>query len=198
MRLQLKYLFHNISPDPVHGPAWAGEIKRWSQLDKESFAVAEATAKSLNFLGNPEQVILLSSQGSSPTDYLFAHSNKLSPSYFVHTLPNVRSLVFSKLSGWEGAMFCFSQGKYSLVMFLNEALLAHSTVKTLIINLNHVDGVYQCDFYQLGAQVDGATHVLEGEGVVSKYLMDDFTLRNKITQTETLDLKNGLTIRKIS
>ena len=160
--------------------------------------MAEATARSLKFLGNPEQVILLSSQGSSPTDFLFAHSNKLSPSYFVHTLPNVRSLVFSKLSGWEGAMFCFSQGKHSLVRFLNEVLLAHSQVKTLIINLNHLEGIYQCDFYQVGKQVDGATHVLEGEANVDKYLLDDFMLRDMITKTETIELKNGLTIRKIS
>lgn len=198
MRLQLKYLFHDISPDLTGEPVWAPEIKRWSQLDKESFVMAEATARSLKFLGNPEQVILLSSQGSSPTDFLFAHSNKLSPSYFVHTLPNVRSLVFSKLSGWEGAMFCFSQGKHSLVRFLNEALLSHSQVKTLIINLNHLGGIYQCDFYQLGSHVEGATHVLEGEGAVDKYLMDDFMLRDKIINTETVVLKNGLTIRKIS
>jgi hypothetical protein len=198
MRLEFKYLFHDISPDPAHEPVWAPEIKRWSQLDKESFVMAEATARSLKFLGNPEQVILLSSQGSTPTDFLFAHSNKLSPSYFVHTLPNVRSLVFSKLSGWEGAMFCFSQGKHSLVRFLNEVLLAHSQVKTLIINLNHLEGIYHCDFYQVGTHVDGATHVLEGEANMDKYLMDDFMLRDMITKKETIELKNGLTIRKIS
>lgn len=200
MKLSFEYVLNDIVPDYTHEPAWAGKIKRWSQLDKESLAVAEATSRYLPFLGNPQQLIILSSQGSSQTDSLFAHSKKISPSYFVHTLPNVRSLVFSTLTAWEGPVFCFSQGKYSLVRFLHEVATVHHQVKTLILNLNRVEQVYQCDFYKVGMGQTDSLNVLEYNGEVSSnnFLLDDFTFRTHLQSESLIHIKNDLTIRKIS
>ncbi|MBA2405289.1 MAG: hypothetical protein H0V66_11005 [Bdellovibrionales bacterium] len=197
MKLNFEYSHHELIPDLTTEPAWAGKIKRFSQLDQESFVVAEVTHRCLNFLGKPDQFIILSSHGSSQTDFLFAHSNKISPSYFVHTLPNVRSLAFSSLTAWEGPVFCFSQGKHSLVRCLNEIALVHHGVKTLILNLNKVDGIYYCDFYKIG-KAQGNGLVLERSETKSsdEYLLDDFTFRKELELKSLVQIKDDLIIRK--
>lgn len=197
MKLGLKYFHNVINPNFSIEPDWSSKIKRWSQLDNESFVVAEATQRSLSLLGNPDQLIILSSQGSAHTDYLFAHSKKISPTYFVHTLPNVRSLAFSSITSWEGPVFCFSQGKYSLVRFLYEISTAHHKTNSLIINLNKVDLLYYCDFYKIG-QVQTDTHILEKSDKESsdEFLMDDFLFRKKLELESCVNVRHDLIIRK--
>lgn len=198
MKLGLDFSLNEIIHDSINEPVWAPKIKRWSQLDQESFAVAEATHRCLNFLGKPDQLVILSSQGSAQTDFLFAHSKKISPSYFVHTLPNVRSLAFSSLTAWEGPVFCFSQGKHSLVRFLHEIAIVHHQVNTLILNLNKVGSVYHCDFYKIGP-AQAATYVLEKIETESseEFFLDDFSFRKELESNSIVQVRDDLIIRKL-
>ncbi len=195
----LDFLFQDIVPDFTREPAWSGKIKRWSQLDAASFIVAEATHQARDFIGNSQQVILLSTQGSGRSDHLFAHHSKISPSYFVHTLPNVRGLAFGSISAWEGPVFCFSQGKYSLVKCFHEVILAHSHLSTLIVNFNQSGESYQCDFYRVGPQESGSRQeiFLHGKMDSVKPLMDDFRLREELKTNQSAALSADLMIRKM-
>jgi hypothetical protein len=198
MKLSFDFSLNEIAPNGGVEPVWAPKIKRWSQLDQESFAVAEATHRCLNFLGKPDQLVILSSQGSAQTDFLFAHSNRVSPSYFVHTLPNVRSLAFSSLTAWEGPVFCFSQGKNSLVRFLHEIAIVHQQVNTLVLNLNKVGSVYHCDFYKIGP-AQATTYVLEKNESASseEFFLDDFSFRNELMVKSQVLVRDDLIIRKL-
>lgn len=197
MKLNFEFALNQIVPNYETEPAWAGKIKRWSQMDQESYVVAEATHRCLNFLGKPDQLVILSSHGSAQTDFLFAHSKKISPSYFVHTLPNVRSLAFSSLTAWEGPVFCFSQGKYSLVRFLHEIAIVHQGVNTLILNLNKVENGYHCDFYKIGTAA-ASSHVLEKNESSStdKFLLNDFSFRQELEHKPQVHVRDDLIIRK--
>lgn len=151
MSLNLSYKLNDISLDKTITPSWAEQIKRWSQLDEASFILAEAVSKNMDFLSESfDQLIIVTTQGSFHTDRLFVNDSKISPSNFVHTLPNVRSIVFSVLTGWEGPLYCLSQGSQSLTSFFNEVPLVHANQKTLVINLNKKNNVHQCDFYLIG------------------------------------------------
>lgn len=200
MSLYLDCHYHTLSLDRTLTPEWASKIKRWSQLDEASLALAEATHQSLEFFsGGFDQLILTSSQGSFFTDRQFVTDTKLSPSNFVHTLPNVRSVVFSILTEWVGPMYCFSQGEHSLVSFFHEAPLVHAEVLSAVINLNKVGEQFQCDFYLLGKKLKKTMHAIysmPAPGATS-YLVNDFELRELISKKSEVALTNHSGIRKI-
>lgn len=197
MILDLDYRLNDIQVDFGKAPAWANKIQRWSQLDAQSYAVAESTFRHLDFFSDIDQFIILSSQGSFQTDYLFAHGAKLSPSSFVHTLPNIRSLAFSQISGREGVMFCFSQGKHSLIKFFNEAIIAHQTKVSLVLNLNKRGAFYECDFYRLGPVSHGPYCLEKLSGTQSdEFMLNDFQFRDQLASESRLKLSAGLIVRK--
>lgn len=131
-------------------PSWAKKVRRWNQLDDEAFIVAEACEKNLDFIGNPSRVVIVSPLGSTQTDLNFAHSETLSPSDFVHTLPNVRSISLSQITGWCGEVFCFSSGYNSLIKSLINSLCTYNeNEEVLIISLIQNKDNYFCDLYKI-------------------------------------------------
>lgn len=177
MSLNLAYQFNDIVLDKTITPVWAEQIKRWSQLDEASFVLAEAVSKNMDFFAEGfDQLVVVSTQGSLHTDRLFVNDVKISPSNFVHTLPNVRSIVFSVLTKWEGPLFCLSQGTHSLVSFLNEADLVHQDQKTLVISLNKLNNIHQCDFYLVGKNCKNSQYTFTSADQIES----DFTFRSKL------------------
>lgn len=196
MKLSLRAKFHEIRVDRSITPLWADKIKRWSQLDDASWVVAQAASISKDFLTPVEQTILLSSQASNDADSHFAQASKISPSAFVHTLPNVRYLALASVTGHAGRMWCLSQGSASLVTFLREACLAHAGVTTLVVNVNRRPDHFECDFYQLAALLDGADFLLElRKDSRPGALVDDETLRRLLLSRSPAELSPGLMLR---
>jgi hypothetical protein len=172
--INLDYKLNSILIDRLVEPTWAPKIKRWSQLDDASFVLAQATSECFEFLKwDFDQLIVVSTQGSGKTDRLFVTDTKISPSHFVHTLPNVRTLVFSLLTGWEGEMYCLSQGKHSLVNFLKEVPLVHAQARSLVININKVGDYHECDFYKIAPDLNTFVSV-------SADHINDFAFRSEL------------------
>jgi hypothetical protein len=160
MIINLNYKLHSVVLDRSITPLWSEKIKRWSQLDDASLVLAHVAHDNLDFLTwDFNQLVLVSNQGSGKTDYQFVTDAKISPSNFVHTLPNVRSVVFSMATGWEGEMFCLSHGKNTLLNFLKEIPEVHANTRTLIVSLNKVVDRFECDFYKTGPGLTTTTPV---------------------------------------
>lgn len=197
--MNLNYRLNEIVFDKAESPAWADKIKRWAQLDEASYAVAEAVWKNRDFLSAGfDQLILTSTQGSSCTDYAFVNDVKISPSHFVHTLPNVRSIVFSILTGWEGPLYCLSKEHHTLVSFLGEAPYVHKNQKSMVVNVNKVESIHQCDFFCVEpVAINGQYNFIStGEKCDSHFLIDDFTFRKELGQKEEIFLTKNIGLRK--
>lgn len=149
MKLDCK--FHTLKRDRTVIPEWAKLISRWHQLDDESYLVAEACFLSKEFIGNPELIYFSSKDGSNPTDSLFVKGAKFSPSNFVHTLPNVRSLSLSLVLEWEGRLLCNSLGNNSLDSCLNLAMvnLSSNINEVLIVNISYEKDYINIDFLKM-------------------------------------------------
>lgn len=138
-----------IKRDPKLIPLWSSLVNRWHQLDDEAYCVAEATFRKKGFIGKPDLVIFTTTESSMNTDCLFSQSEKFSPSHFVHTLPNVRSLSFSLVLNWEGPLLCTSLGEHSLrtANELSKIHLKSKQVKNVMIVLvSRLDEVIKIDF----------------------------------------------------
>ncbi len=197
--MNLDYRMNEITFDKTQSPEWADKIKRWAQLDEASYAVAEAVWKNRDFLSSGfDQLILTSTQGSSHTDYSFVSDVKISPSHFVHTLPNVRSIVFSILTGWEGPLYCFSKKQHTLVSFLSEAPLVHKKQKSMVVNVNKTGSIHQCDFYLVDPAATRGQYdfISNEEKSDAQFLIDDFTLRKELGQKEEIFLTKNIGLRK--
>lgn len=195
--LKLDYKFCSIQRKMDETPGWADKIKRWSQLDEASYVLAQATFENLDYLkDNFDQLIITSTQGSSKTDHQFVSAEKVSPTHFVHTLPNVRSIVFSLLTAWEGEMFCFTKGKTSLVNFLSRAAVTDGSQSTLVININKVQDDYQCDFYKLSPILLNPSHeFVFTDNKKTQY--DDFCFREMLLNQSEIALSENVSLRKI-
>lgn len=194
--LKLDYRFNEIKLTG-ETPLWADKIKRWSQLDSASYVLAEATFLNLDYLKDSfDQLIVVSTQGSSSTDRKFVSDTKISPSHFVHTLPNVRTIVFSLLTGWEGEMYCLTKGEESLVNFLKSAPVVDGDKSTLVISMNSVGEFHQCDFYKLGRNLSSAGFEFT-ETSNAQSIESDFSLREKILSDNMVTLSESLSLRKV-
>jgi hypothetical protein len=172
--INLEYKLNTVLVDKTVEPSWASKIKRWSQLDDASFVLAQASSDCFDFLRwDYEQLIVVSTQGSGKTDRQFITDKKISPSHFVHTLPNVRTIVFSLITGWEGEMYCLSLGKKSLVNFLKEVPAVHAQSRTLVISLNKVGDYHECDFYKIAPDLANPVAVTPDH-------LDDFHFRSEL------------------
>jgi hypothetical protein len=193
-RINILFHFGEFSRDLDKTPAWANTIPRWSQLDDASYVVAEASFESKLDLKNITQVFLVSTQGSNATDSQFVNQDKVSAQTFVHTLPNVRALSFSLITGWKGAMWCLSKGESSLVNLLRQ--ITFTADQSLIINFNRKGEIYYCDFIHVGS--DNYTHQLisHSEQYDPELLLNDFNLRDNLLNQETIQLTRSLELRK--
>ncbi|MBY0414623.1 MAG: hypothetical protein K2Q18_10675, partial [Bdellovibrionales bacterium] len=140
---------------------------------------------------------VVSTQGSSITDTKFVSDSKISPSHFVHTLPNVRTIVFSLLTGWEGEMYCLSKGQESLVNFLGQLPNQDHQKKTLVINMNKSYDLYHCDFYKVSASLasPGYEFIQKDNGQTKR---DDFNFRNALKTESEILISSKFSLRKVN
>ena len=95
-------------------PAWKHQVEHWNQLDSPSFGLAEFYHQKSAELGAfPDFIILASPSASNSIDRQFASMGGLSPSKFVHTLPNIRISTLCQLMGWNGPVLCIQNGPES-------------------------------------------------------------------------------------
>lgn len=159
--MRVSYRLSNIPFCKKSVPSWAKKVNRWHQLDGESFCLAQATSLHLDFFEGIERVFLVSTEGSTHTDRLFVTDRKFSPSHFVHTLPNVRSLSFSLISGFEGEVFCLGGDSNSLMRIFSQLERFKESKSTLIVSVNQKNEEFLCDFFKVGGSHLGESVDLE-------------------------------------
>ncbi len=93
---------------------------RWSQLDAYSYALAEAGYVWKNLLSPPHLVISASPSASNYTDREFVQTGALSPSLFVHTLPNVRCSLLCQIMEWSGPVITIQKDPHTFLEGLVE------------------------------------------------------------------------------
>jgi hypothetical protein len=194
MKINISYYAGEFCRDPEQTPAWSEQIGRWSQLDDASYIVAEAAFKNELDLKNISQVFLVTTQGSSLTDANFVKQNKVSAQTFVHTLPNVRALSFSLVTGWQGPIWCLSKGQHSFVNLLQQ--ISFVSDQSLIINLNRSGAVYHCDFIHVAGKSGTHQLIKNSNESYTDFLLDDFTLRDYLQSRAEIQITPSLELRK--
>ncbi len=112
---------HPLETLPTSPPEWASLVERWYQLDAPSYLLCQSYWESKSKLTAPPDLILLNSpQTSFVTDRAFCQT--LSPSKFVHTLPNVRSSALLQLLEWRGPLFSFVDEKAKILKYAENVL----------------------------------------------------------------------------
>jgi hypothetical protein len=87
-------------------PLWKDDVERWYQIDGPAYGLCEMFWQNKSDLETKPQAVLLNSpEASYKTDLAFCKT--LSPSKFVHTLPNVRSSSLFQLMKWSGPLYSF-------------------------------------------------------------------------------------------
>ncbi|OUR99680.1 hypothetical protein A9Q84_01255 [Halobacteriovorax marinus] len=197
--MQIDYRLTEIPFDKRTPPVWGEKVNRWHQLDGESFCLAQATYENLDFFEGIDRVFVVGAEGSTPTDRKFVTDRKFSPSHFVHTLPNVRSLSFSLISGFEGEVFCLAGASKSLMRTLSQMIQLDSEKSSLVININQHEEIFLCDFYKVGTSL--SKYKLEVnifKNIEVNETINDLSFRNFLTNSEqvTMDF-NHVGFRKI-
>ncbi len=198
----LKTNLNTIEFNNKVAPSWASKVRRWNQLDGESFCLAEAS-----FYYDSEvlpcSVVLLASEGSLNTDRAFQNSAKVSPSLFVHTLPNVRMLSYSLMSGFEGEMICLNKGKQTLGLALAQNAYMFDGLglkKILFIQVTKKDeAFYTCDFFELSktqGRDDYCIEIDKSKPFIEEVCDEDNILREKIERGEDCHLNKSFSMRK--
>lgn len=105
-------------------PAWTENVDRWYQMDAFAFGACDAFSRFETALGRlPDFVFLASREASNRTDRLFVEGGSISPSKFVHTLPNVRSAPLFQIAGWSGPCLCLQNDPATEIAGLVEAAM---------------------------------------------------------------------------
>ncbi len=173
MKLSLNIRRNSIEIDRKVAPRWASLVKRWYQLDGESFAIAEASFRNKGFIGNPTLIVFVSAEGCSSTDCLFVNSENFSPSFFVQTVPNVRSLPLAFITGWEGSVICLSKGSMGLTSSLAQfSRMIKDDEEILIVSTRKINKIYHCDFYKINTNTTESEWTLYKSSSVNESLND--------------------------
>lgn len=116
--------FHGRFGFPAKAPpAWAPKVSRWTQLDEPAFLLPEAFFSWSGELTSRPVAMLLSGRGASNlTDHAFASTGAVSPTKFVHTLPNIRASGLLLVMGWEGPVCSLHRDPCTLAACLREGL----------------------------------------------------------------------------
>jgi hypothetical protein len=137
-------------------PKWASQIDRWYQLDAYAHGLAEAYFTLSSSAQTPPSMIILASSGASNhTDFQFARTGAMSPSKFVHTLPNVRGSSLCQIMGWKGPMLSIQNDPQTQITALREAvdLLDQSRQRIWVWS---VSGTYTVHWFEVGVDVASA------------------------------------------
>ena len=121
---EMKIHSYSFSFPTEETPAWSASVDRWYQLDPFSYGLVAGYhhwKQNLNSL--PLSLVILGSAGASnETDRSFAKSGAVSPSKFVHTLPNVRVTPLLQSLNWTGPVLCLQNDPETLQQALREAM----------------------------------------------------------------------------
>jgi hypothetical protein len=102
-------------------PIWHRFVDRWNHLDAYAYGLVQACFQwKMAPEAYPDFIILASPEASNRTDFQFAHTGGLSPSKFVHTLPNVRSSSLCQVLKWNGPLLCIQNDPHTQVTALRE------------------------------------------------------------------------------
>jgi len=105
-----------------HEPSWGHLVDRWYQLDAAAYGLSQAySVWASEVLDRPRMIILASPLGSTETDFRFVQAGAMSPSKFVHTLPNSRGGPLLQLMNWSGPLLCLQSDPFTQVSAVNEA-----------------------------------------------------------------------------
>jgi hypothetical protein len=110
-----------IAFPPKEPPSWAPKVERWYQLDPFAYFLPEAYAR-ISPASKPDSMLLACAGASNITDHAFAAGGALSPTKFVHTLPNIRDSSLLSVMGWEGPVLSLHRDPFTLSTAFIEAL----------------------------------------------------------------------------
>lgn len=124
----MNFSFHFMNQN-FPEPAWKSKVERWYQIDPPSFALCESYWQNQDLLAEmPDMILLNSPNASFKTDQNFCKT--LSPSKFVHTLPNVRTSALFQMIPWRGPMMSFVGG-FADTLELGASMLATGSGKRI-------------------------------------------------------------------
>ncbi len=123
MIINLNRFTHFFGSDRSVAPSWHASVERWYQLDNAAYGLVDAyVTLRPKLFGRPDLIILASPMASNFTDSEFALGGAVSPSQFVHTLPNIRSAPLLQIMEWAGPVLCVQAGNQTVVSGLREAV----------------------------------------------------------------------------
>lgn len=129
-------------------PRWKNDVERWYQLDASAYGLPQAYDLWKEQLPKPSAIILASSGASNETDFHFAQTQGLSPSKFVHTLPNVRCSPLCQVMKWFGPVYCVSRGDRTQVLAIREAVELLAELPCVwVLSVQKSDERYQVSGY---------------------------------------------------
>jgi hypothetical protein len=114
--------YRRFTLDEQREPQWKDKVSRWSQLDGPAFALAEFYWVNKSNLSKPSMLLLASPGASNNTDRRFVLAESVSPSLFVHTLPNIRCSPLFQVMEWSGSVICIQNDPHTILAGLREAL----------------------------------------------------------------------------
>jgi hypothetical protein len=114
--------YHRFTLKEHFEPSWKDKVPRWSQLDGPAFALTEFFWSNQKLLQTPSMILLASPGASNVTDRRFVLADSLSPSLFVHTLPNIRCSPMCQVMEWSGTVIGIQNDPHTLLAGLREGL----------------------------------------------------------------------------
>ena len=152
---QIRIFFEatRFSHPPGEPPPWANSVERWYQLDAYAYGFLHAFSRWKNVGNRPDAIVLASPHASNETDAAFVRSHGMSPTRFVHTLPNVRSAPLCQLLEWSGPVISVHRDPTTLAYGLGQAIelcLARMDTVWLLGALRENEG-YLAYGFQIGA-----------------------------------------------
>jgi len=118
--MKLAHFHVEIPYPPKEPPSWAGKVERWYQLDTFAFCLPEAFVR-LALSSRPASMLLACGGASNLTDRAFVQGGAVSPTKFVHTLPNIRSSSLLSVMEWQGPLLSVHRDPFTLAFALREA-----------------------------------------------------------------------------
>lgn len=119
--MKLAHFHQELTYPPKEPPTWAAQVERWYQLDPFAYFLPEAFAR-MAPKSRPDSILLACASASNLTDHAFVLGGALSPTKFVHTLPNIRSSSLLSVMGWSGPLFSLHHDPFTLSFVFSEAI----------------------------------------------------------------------------
>lgn len=149
----LNHLVHPFTSDRSQVPAWHLKVDRWYQLDGAAYGLVDAYFSCLpKLLCRPDFIFLASPSASNQTDFEFVESGAISPSLFVHTLPNIRSAPLLQAMEWAGPLLCLQMGCQTLIS---------ACVEAAQMALNSQQNVWILSVFQNRKDLQNEIHIFE-------------------------------------